>query len=359
MRVTIFISGVTGGGAEKVACAAAAFLAGRGHSVELLTMSDEPSTYPWNNNVLRTCLLRERERRGFLCNNTLRFVRFVKYLMSHKPDVYLAMLPTNIFALLSFKFLSNSKVIALERANPSSYNSKVQNKLRRVCNKADGWVFQTYEQEDWYKSKGTIKRCVVIPNAINPDVQKHMYRGQREKTITTAGRLTDQKNQLMLIEAFSRIASRYKDYSLVIYGDGPNRNGLTNRVRQLSLEDRIQFPGYVPDVLENVAKSSLFVLSSDYEGMPNALMEAMALGTPCISTDCGGGGARFLISNGKNGLLVPVKDVGALVNAMDMILSNKVFAESLGSEAHKLCEILSPETIYGRWETFAKEVVNK
>ena len=100
-----------------------------------------------------------------------------------------------------------------------------------------------------------------------------------------------------------------------------------------------------------------FVLSSDFEGMPNALMEAMALGVPCISTDCKGGGARFLIKNGTNGLLTPIGDVEALQTAMEKILSDQFFADNLSHNAHKLCETHSPEKIYAEWENLIKKVV--
>ena len=103
----------------------------------------------------------------------------------------------------------------------------------------------------------------------------------------------------------------------------------------------------------------MFVLSSDYEGMPNALMEAMASGLPCVSTDCGGGGARFLIRDGENGFLVPKGDEEALADAMRKILSDKELADMLGNNARKLQETLAPEKIYGEWEAFIKEIVEK
>lgn len=358
MNISIFISGVTGGGAEKVACAVASYLVNHGHLVELLTMSDEKATYPLDCRVTRKCLLKECERRNFLFNNTLRFVRLVKYLLCKKPDAYLAMLPTNISTILSLRCLISSKIIAAERANPASYNVKTQKKLASLAHKADAWVFQTNVQKDWYENRTTIKKGIVIPNAINPDVLNVGTIVEKKTHIVTAGRLTDQKNHLLLIDSFAKIAKKHSSYNLVIYGEGPNRGVLEDKISSLGLSGRVLLPGYSPDVVRSVSESSLFVLSSDYEGMPNALMEAMALGVPCVSTDCGGGGARFLIEDGKNGLLVPRQDKDALAEAMDRILSDQEFAMSLGREAHKLCDTLAPDVIYGQWEEFIIDVVN-
>lgn len=358
MRITIFISGVTGGGAEKVACAIASYMVSQGHEVELLTMADEKATYPLDCRVSRYCLLKEKERKNFIINNTIRFARFVKYLVRNRCDAYIAMLPTNITTILSMRFLTSSKMIAAERANPASYKEDKQKNLIKLAPKADGWVFQTTEQKEWYETRVRLKSPIVIHNAINPDVLKLHPIIERHKTIVTAGRLTNQKNHRLLINAFSKIADKYKDYNLIIYGEGPNRENLTEQITSLKLSDRISLPGYSPNVMVNVNQASLFVLSSDFEGMPNALMEAMAMGVPSISTDCGGGGARYLIDNEKNGLLVPVGDVTALASAMDRMLSDKSFADKLGKEAHKLCETLAPDVIYKQWEQYIEDIVN-
>ena len=358
MKITIFISGVTGGGAEKVACTIASYMVSKGHEVDLLTMTDEEATYLLDNRVSRYCLLKEKERKNFFVNNTIRLVRLVKYLLLNRRDAYLAMLPTNIITILSMSFLTSAKVIAAERANPASYNESKQKKLIALASKADGWAFQTIEQKKWYEAHCRLKKTIVISNAINPDVLKQHTSAGQHKTIVTAGRLTNQKNHKLLIDAFSKIADKYKDYNLVIYGEGPNRTKLTEQITNLKLSNRILLPGYSPNVMLNVGQASMFVLSSDFEGMPNALMEAMALGVPSISTDCAGGCARYLINNGINGLLVPVNDVAALVAAMDRVLSDKEFAKQLGNESHKLCETLAPNVIYGQWEKYIKNIVN-
>jgi glycosyltransferase involved in cell wall biosynthesis len=176
--------------------------------------------------------------------------------------------------------------------------------------------------------------------------------GEREKVIIGAGRLNSQKNFPLLISSFAQIAKDFPGYKLRIYGKGALLESLQSLAKEKGVGDRVEFPGYVPNMPEVLEKASMFVLSSDFEGMPNALMEAMASGLPCISTDCGGGGARFLIEDGENGLLVPQKDEVAMAEAMRKILSDDAFANKIAENARKLQENLAPEKIYGEWEKF-------
>ena len=239
-----------------------------------------------------------------------------------------------------------------ERVDPKIYSAKRKKELRRLVSRAKGGVFQTEEAYEWYKPylKGT--EPIVIPNAINPAFIRPAYDGEREKVIVGAGRLSNQKNFPLLISAFARIADKFPEYKLVIYGKGNLLDSLQALAKEKSISDRVEFPGFVPDMPERLEKASMFVLSSDYEGMPNALMEAMASGLPCVSTDCGGGGARFLIKDGENGLLVPQKDEEKMAAAMERILSDEVFAKKIGENARKLQETLAPDRIYGEWEKF-------
>lgn len=358
MKVTIFIGGLSNGGAERVACNLANYLYSKGHEITLLSVAEEEKSYFISEGVEVIHLLRLFERKNFFLNNILRMWRYFRYLLTEKPDVYVVMLPVTIDLLLKTRFLTKSKVIAAERANPDDYSVRTQNKLKKSARKADGWVFQTDEQKEWYGCILGAAKPKVIPNAINPDFIKPIYKGERKKLIVSSGRLNKQKNHTLLITAYAKLAKKYPEYNLCIYGEGAKRDELCKLVNQLGLTDRVTLPGYATNISERLQEASMFVLSSDYEGMPNALMEAMALGLPCVSTDCGGGGARFLIKDGKNGLLVPQKDVDAMAAAMDRILSDKEFAEKLGAEAHKLCDTLAPEKVYGDWEKFIEQIVN-
>lgn len=357
MKITFFIGGLSGGGSERVTCNLASNLARKGHEIVIMTMSDDTATYALDDHILRVPLLKSSERKGLLYNSILRLKRFISHIRKDKVDAYVVMLPVTTIMLLRLSWLTKSKIIAAERVDPSIYPTGKQKKLKTLAGRADGWVFQTEEERAWYGASTGKAKVRIIPNAINPDFIREPYRGERKKTIITAGRLTDQKNHQLLIQAFTRISPHFPDYKLVILGDGPLKEQLNSVAEELDVNEKVLLPGYTTNIGDKIKDASLFVLSSDFEGMPNALMEAMALGIPCVSTDCKGGGARFLIDDGKNGLLTPIGDVDALAKAMERMLSDKDFADNCGREAHKICESLSPEKIYNDWESFIKYII--
>lgn len=355
MKITVFINSLYGGGAERVACNLANYLSRKGHNVEILTMSETERTYGLDEDVKVIHLLRLNERRSKKWNVIVRMPRFWKYLLLDHRDVYVVMLPTTTIMLLMFKWMFKARVIAAERVDPSIYPEKLAEKLRKYARKADGYVFQTEEEMLWYGS--SVQHChpIVIPNAINESFIRPRYENKKRRTIASAGRLNAQKNYPLLIRAFSMIADEYPDLTLTIYGEGEERTELEELSKSLGLKDRVFLPGNIESIAEEMEKNLLFVLSSDYEGMPNALIEAMALGLPCISTDCPCGGPRFLIKHEVNGLLVPINDENAMAEAIRMILSDERKAYMLSEEARKVTETLSPVKIYDRWEKYILE----
>ena len=358
MNITLFISSLYGGGAERVTCNLASYLADQGHIVEILTMAETEQSYELSNNVTIQTLLPMKDRRNSILDTVIRFPRLWKYLIKHKEkDAYLVMLPKTIIFLMAFRWMTKAKMIISERGNPEAYNKKIQKAMKKYASKADGYVFQTEDSKKWYNECINKINTVVIPNAINPAFIRSIYTGKRAKEIVSVGRLNKQKNFELLINAFSKIADRYSDYKLIIYGEGLYRKQLEALVASLKLCDRILLPGNVSNIADRIEGASLYVLSSDYEGMPNALIEAMALGLPCISTDCPVGGPRFLIKNNFNGILTPVGNVEELAEAINQVLNDDEYALELGKNASRVQEKLAPEKIYAQWEKFIVDIV--
>ena len=172
--------------------------------------------------------------------------------------------------------------------------------------------------------------------------------------VVSTGRLVDFKRFEDLISAFMKIAGKYPDYKLTIFGEGPYRSTLEEHIIELEktypdVKARVFLPGDESKVAEAIKDASLYVLSSLGEGMPNSLMEAMALGLPVIATDCSGGGPASLIADGVNGRLVPVGDVDKMASVIDELLGDENMRKRLGNEASKLKITCSPEAITKQW----------
>ena len=322
-------------------------------------MSETTKTYELDKQVKIRTLLPLKKRGGTVGNTLIRIPRLWRYMFQTKNDAYVVMLPETTILLLAFRHLTKSRIIAAERVDPAVYPNYLAKPLRYYARKADGFVFQTEDAKKWYGESIKNIQTAVIPNAINPSFIRPGYEGEREKTIAGVGRLNDQKNFSLLIKAFALIADDFPDYRLVIYGEGEKRHDLENLVREMGLSERVSLPGNIQNIAEVLEKQSLFVLSSDFEGMPNALMEAMALGLPCISTDCPCGGPRFLIRNNVNGVLVPVGDADALAKAMKQLLTEPDFSREIATNAQTIQKRLAPDKIYGQWESFIQRVIEE
>ncbi|WP_035381069.1 glycosyltransferase [Fervidicella metallireducens] len=182
------------------------------------------------------------------------------------------------------------------------------------------------------------------------------WEGDRVKEVVGAGRLDKQKNFPLLIEAFAKFYKSHSDYVLKIYGDGPLREELIRYAESLLPKDAYCFPGRTTELLEKIKSASMFVLSSDYEGMPNVVIEAMAMGMPVISTDCPSGGSSYLIQNGNNGILTPVGEVDALSEAMCKVAESEKFAIKISREAEKIKNVLDAEVVAEKWREYLDEI---
>lgn len=214
-----------------------------------------------------------------------------------------------------------------------------------------GSCFKLKMQKSYYDKK-LRNRGTVIYNPLYIEKLPTIYNGRRAKKIVTMGRLSEQKNQKILIEAFSKIEGAYPEYELIIYGEGSLRETLEKQVRDLGIEQKVKLPGNDANVLEKIRDAGIFVLSSNYEGMPNALIEAMALGIPSISTDCPCGGPKTLVQPYINGLLFPVEDVDALVSCIKYFIENEEKADEIGMRATEIRTLLASNRICEEWSKY-------
>ena len=337
------ITGMTSGGAERV----------------MATLCNEFSL----KNDVRLIILKGKESDYYLADrisiifgniknkNLFQSVYFVKKQIElYRPDVIISfMTKTNIVTLLSEQSSKyKCPVVISERANP--FNTKgllafLRNKLYKY---ADGCVFQTKQAQDYYSD---ILKCksVVIRNPLaadfNPDIE-------RKKKIVCTARLSVIKNQQLLIKAFSLIKEKYLDYKVELYGDGPNKDNLQKLICKLNLEKNIYLMGRKKNIIEYIKDASLFVLPSNSEGMPNALLEAMALGIPSIATNCPIGGPADIIDNYNNGILITMNNENELVRAIEKILDDKKFADKISKNATDVVKDFETKKICRIWESY-------
>lgn len=278
-----------------------------------------------------------------------RYAYLRRLMKKLKPDVVLA-LPEEIgIYVLPAMLFSGIPVVVSERNNPwvMPYK-KISRLLRRLFYPtAKGLIFQT-EQAASFFPKGQRKKGIVLPNPLDLSRLPEPYTGQREKQVVSAGRLTGQKNFPLLIEAFGIFREKHPEYQLVIYGEGEERSALQALAAKLP-EGSVCLPGQVKDLPRQVSRCAVFALSSDYEGVPNVLIEAMAVGTPAVSTDCAPGGAAALIESGKNGILVPVGDKDALAQGLCYMAEHPEKAGAMAKEALTLREKLEAAKVAKDW----------
>jgi glycosyltransferase involved in cell wall biosynthesis len=207
-------------------------------------------------------------------------------------------------------------------------------------------VFQTEEARDYF-GKSIRKKGVIISN---PYQQRSQCYRRPEAKIISAGRFTLQKNFICLIDAFALFHSNFPNYTLTIFGEGPERANLEKEIHLKGLDNLVSLPGFSDHIESSFETASIFVMSSDHEGMPNALLEAAAAGIPCISTDCPVGGPRKLIGPNPKDILVPVGDRQAIADGLGKIISDyDATSRTCMDYASQLKNELSIESISNQW----------
>lgn len=284
-----------------------------------------------------------------------------QFLKSEKPDLVIAFAQKAIYRALYATLGMKMPVIISVRTNPVGHYDTLADKVQipLLYPKVAGCVFQTEGQKEFFP-KYLQKKSQIILNPINPRYMNVPKPVMRMKEIVQSGRLVVAKNQQMLIRAFLKVHEKHEEYILKIYGGGSEdgtKESLEELIRQNHAESYVKLMGSSDKLEEELVNASVFAFTSDWEGMPNALMEAMALGLPIISTDCPCGGPRTLIENEKNGLLIPVKDEKALIAGINRLIEEPAFAEMLGENARKICEKANAESVICQWREYIEKTI--
>ena len=339
---------MSSGGAERVLSILVNEFARQGINVNIIGVSSDntESFYKLDDNVKYLTLRKEGEKK---INPIKRVFKLRKLIKSLKPDIVISFLPhVNVYTFYAL-FGTGIPYIVSERNDP---NRDPKNKLLRLLKRfafsnANGLVFQTTDAQKYFGKK-IAKRSVVINNPLELRYSVDTLPTIRNKTILSVGRLTEQKNYKCLLDAFSEFRKQHSDYNLRIYGEGPLKEELTDYAISLGLTSSVQFMGASSNWQELEYNDAMYILSSDYEGMPNSLIEAMALGIPCISSDCQIGGPKDLIQDGYNGYLFETGNSKDLLNKMNELANNRDI-NNMVSKNLLLKESLKPEIIAKSW----------
>lgn len=355
MKITFVNDGLGVGGAEKMMKAIAFGLQSKGHKVSIINLNSRNADLIDNLEGMAVKSANIQYKNAIRSNYD-----YVSFTVKSARELGSEM-------VIGFKQLSNfcasvaGKIIGIpaiisERADPyrefANARFSVRVKLRCI-NNATGAVFQTKEASEFY-SKKLQNRGMVIPNPIMisgiiPDISY----GNMPKNIVSLGRLDNKQKRLdILIKAYTIFHSSHPDYRLLIYGTGEDENLVKSFVSESDSKDSIELKGLSTNSLHDLSSGGMFVISSDYEGISNALLEAMAVGLPVVSTDHTPGGARLLINDHENGLLVPMRNPKAMADAMAEFADNPELAKKCGQNAKNVLNRFSLNKIIDKWEEY-------
>jgi glycosyltransferase involved in cell wall biosynthesis len=364
-KIAFHLNSLQQGGAERVVSNLANRFAKEGYEVVIATEWYGTDEFALDQKVHRVHvgLTKEDENRSRISKMLRRIWYLRRFMKKEKPDVVVAFTRGVLYRALAAGIGTGIPVVISVRTDPVGHYDKKADKLRipLLFPHAAGCVFQTEGAKAFF-APYLQENSRIILNPLNPKYVGVPEPAVRTKDVVQSGRLVDFKNQPMLIRAFLKVHEKHPDYTLKIYGpdskDG-TKEILESIIHENHAEDFVKLMGGSNTLEKDLADAALYAFSSDWEGLPNALMEAMALGLPVVSTDCPCGGPKTLIEDGVNGLLVPIMDEKAMTDGILRLIEDRELAERLGREARKISERANEDAVFEQWQTYLQECCKK
>lgn len=342
----LFMSPVlASGGAERVVSVLASQLAESGYTVGIQLDKRCEKEYSISDKVELRSMPPQPPRTKNYIKKVAKFIKKqyqrLKLIAEFQPHIIISFLQYTTEQTFVNNLFYGARFVSTIRVNPKIMDETVgwlHYHIRNFIALCSNAIFVQNREQKNYFPRFMHKRIFIVPNPINIQMlSESPKKAKNIKKIITAGRLVNQKNQMLLVQAFSKIATDFPEVNLEIYGEGPLMQDLLDQISGLSLSNRAFVMGRSESMHQTYADSDLFVLTSNYEGMPNALLEAMASGLPCISTDCPTG-PKDIIIHEENGLLIPVNNVNALQGALTKLLGDIDLANKLAASGHHMCQ---------------------
>lgn len=349
MKIIFITDSMSSGGAERVISVLANHFADK-HNVEIICLSGIKSFYPLKNSITLTCL------ESIYGKNLLK--KFVWLFKNIKSDTIVIAFMVNVYIFtLAALLFKGVKVIVSERNDPTAHALPIRIMRKLLIRRAQRLVVQTQDIASYFP-KWMRDRIDIVYNPISDRyIWKSALGATKEKVIVTVGRLSPQKNHRMLINAFSNINILHPDYILHIYGDGEIRKQTEDYIHSLGLDGKVILKGKSNQLADILPHAEIFAMSSDYEGMSNALIEAMYMGIPVVTTAVSG--TKELIENGKNGFVVPIRDEKAFTEALIKLVESEELRKQFATEEINIINKVQPSVIFEQWEKIIDNVWKK
>ena len=345
MKITFFIGHMGYGGAERVISLLANDYCRRGWDTDIVMLLSRDLAQRLEPGVRLVDLSLGG---GSYLKRAPSWLRQIRgYLKREKPDCVVSFIGRINALVLTAALGMNIPIVVSERNDPR-HDGRGKGMLAfcdALYKTARAVVFQTNAEQECF-SEAVKAKSVIIPNPVSTEgVSRREPEGF---SVVTAGRLAEQKNQKMLMNAMALVRREIPEASCTIYGEGELRQELESYVREKGLENTVFLPGHALDIHEKIADASAFVLTSEYEGLPNALIEAMMLGIPCVTTDYPG--SEEVVEDGVTGLIVPRRDAGALAQKLIALARDRELGENLGEKARQEAEKYRTENVIVQWQ---------